>query len=35
VLLHRGAERSVVNGILCAPCEEFLAQLEPGGAIAT
>jgi predicted AAA+ superfamily ATPase len=29
LLLHRGAERVRVDGILCVPVEEFLAQLHP------
>ncbi|HBD09109.1 MAG TPA: hypothetical protein DCZ69_12690 [Syntrophobacteraceae bacterium] len=29
-LLHRGRERLLRDGILCAPCEEFLLQLKPG-----
>ena len=28
-LLHRGKERLKRDGILCLPCEEFLAQLQP------
>ncbi|HZZ56879.1 MAG TPA: DUF4143 domain-containing protein [Opitutaceae bacterium] len=30
LLLHRGADRSVREGVLCLPCEEFLRQLVPG-----
>lgn len=33
LLLHRGTERSVHDGILCMPCAEFLAELRPGKAI--
>ena len=29
-LLYRGRERLLRDGILCAPCEEFLLQLKPG-----
>ena len=29
-LLYRGAERIVIDGILCIPCERFLSQLVPG-----
>lgn len=29
VLLYRGRERTVQDGILCIPCEEFLARLYP------
>jgi len=28
LLLYRGKERTMMNGILCIPCEEFLLQLE-------
>ncbi|MDA3799590.1 MAG: AAA family ATPase [Kiritimatiellae bacterium] len=30
VLLYRGKERCYVNGILCIPCDGFLASLKPG-----
>lgn len=30
LLLYRGKERVVVNGILCLPCEQFLLALKPG-----
>ena len=30
VLLYRGKERLMINEILCVPCEEFLADLQPG-----
>jgi len=29
ILLYRGLERLLKHGILCLPCEEFLAQLRP------
>jgi predicted AAA+ superfamily ATPase len=29
LLLYRGRERLVVDGILCLPCEEFLRTLRP------
>jgi predicted AAA+ superfamily ATPase len=29
-LLYRGKERCYVNGILCIPCNEFIASLKPG-----
>ncbi len=29
LLLYRGQERLVINGILCLPCEEFLLKLSP------
>ncbi|MCO6480236.1 MAG: ATP-binding protein [Phaeodactylibacter sp.] len=29
ILLYRGSERLMKNGILCLPCEEFLAGLSP------
>ena len=31
LLLYRGGERFLRDGILCVPCEEFLLQLKPGG----
>jgi predicted AAA+ superfamily ATPase len=30
VLLYRGRERSVREGVLCLPVDEFLAEIEPG-----
>jgi len=30
LLLYRGKERLLVEGVLCLPCEEFLAGLLPG-----
>ena len=32
-LLYRGKERIVVDGVLCIPCEQFLAQLKPDNTI--
>ncbi len=29
-LLYRGAERLLIDGVTCLPCEEFLRQLVPG-----
>lgn len=29
ILLHRGRERSKEDGVLCVPCEEFLAAVHP------
>jgi len=29
ILLYRGSERLLIDGILCLPCEEFLRQLHP------
>ncbi|NQU40140.1 MAG: ATP-binding protein [Lentisphaerae bacterium] len=29
-LLFRGAERTVIDGILCLPCEQFLSHVIPG-----
>jgi predicted AAA+ superfamily ATPase len=29
ILLYRGKERLSLNGILCLPCDEFLAALRP------
>lgn len=29
-LLHRGAERLTIDGVLCLPCEAFLRDLAPG-----
>lgn len=29
LLLHRGADQYLMDGILCAPCERFLAALRP------
>lgn len=31
ILLYRGKERILTDGILCLPCEEFLKALVPGG----
>lgn len=31
LLIYRGRERFLRDGILCVPCEEFLLQLKPGG----
>lgn len=30
ILLYRGKERQIVNGVLCLPCETFLLALKPG-----
>lgn len=30
ILLYRGDERLLINGVICIPCEEFLATLLPG-----
>ena len=35
LLVYRGNERLVLNGILCLPCEEFLRGLVPGKGIMT
>jgi predicted AAA+ superfamily ATPase len=32
LLLYRGRERLLVEGILCVPCPEFLARLHPSRA---
>jgi predicted AAA+ superfamily ATPase len=29
ILLYRGAERLLRDGVLCMPCEEFLRNLKP------
>jgi predicted AAA+ superfamily ATPase len=34
VLLYRGSERLVVNGVLCLPVEEYLRTLRPGSPLA-
>ncbi|MBI5486966.1 MAG: ATP-binding protein [Deltaproteobacteria bacterium] len=33
LLLHRGKDRTLTDGILCVPCEEFLATLHPAHAL--
>ena len=33
ILLYRGQERLMINGILCLPCEQFLRDLVPGQPI--
>ena len=33
ILLYRGRERLLRNGILCIPAEEFLLALKPGEEI--
>ena len=33
VLLYRGQDRLVIDGVLCLPCEEFLRNLKPGNPI--
>ncbi|MDP3208917.1 MAG: hypothetical protein Q8M65_07195, partial [Rhodoglobus sp.] len=30
LLLYRGRERSVREGVLCLPVDEFLAEVQPG-----
>ena len=35
VLLHRGTERFLTNGVLCVPCEQFLKTLRPGQPLLT
>jgi len=34
-LLYRGKERIKTGGVLCLPCDEFLANLMPGKRIPT
>jgi hypothetical protein len=33
LLLYRGADRLVVNGVRCVPVEEFLRTLRPGRGV--
>ncbi len=32
-LLHRGPRRTKIDGVLCLPVAEFLAELRPGSAL--
>lgn len=33
LLLYRGTERLLVDGILCVPCADFLGSLRPGESL--